>query len=113
MFAVPSATLVILAFVSVLFVARFKFPELSTVKFKSLVVLLAPLFSIRPLNLGTSFIPIVSVASLVVASFPINVAILSPTYLGPLLSELKLPPVIFILSVVLTFKSFVAAVPLF
>ena len=63
---------------SVLFVARFKFPLLSTDKVKSLALLFL-LFNLSVLNLGSSFIPTLITGADVLP--PICVEIFSPTYL--------------------------------
>ena len=77
---------------SVLFVARFKFPLLSTDKVKSLALLFL-LFNLSVLNLGSSFIPTLITGVDVLP--PICVEIFSPTYLK-LSLPLKLPDWTFI-----------------
>ena len=76
LFAAPSATPVIFLFPIP------KFPEASGVSVKVWEPL-APLFNLSVLNVGSGFIPIVTIGSFVLSAFPINVARLVPWYLTP------------------------------
>ena len=87
--AVPSAKLVILAFVlPVLLVARFKFPSLSTDNPKSLE-LATPLFNFNVSNFGSFLNPTVTIGASAVP--PIWVERFSPKYLTVLFELSKSP----------------------